>query len=122
MLPAIIRCALMHYQFETIHPFLDGNGRIGRLLIVLMLLESARLDHPLLYLSGFFEANRGEYCERLQGVRERGDIEGWLRFFCLAVRSQADDGVLRAKKLVTLRERYCSRRPGHAALWWPWRR
>lgn len=96
----------MHYQFETIHPFLDGNGRIGRLLIVLLLLSQNCLDHPMLYLSGYFEANRREYYERLQGVRERGEVDEWLRFFCLGVKHQADDAVLRARRLVQLREDY----------------
>ena len=79
-LPPLIQAALMHYQFETIHPFLDGNGRIGRLLINLLLMERDRLAMPLLYLSNYFETHRDAYYERLQGVRERGDIDAWLDF------------------------------------------
>jgi len=102
--PALIRCALMHYQFETIHPFLDGNGRIGRLVIGLLLHQQGRLTTPLLYLSGYLEAHRREYFERLQAVRERGQIQQWLQFFLTAVKRQADDGVDRADKLIRLRE------------------
>jgi Fic family protein len=105
-MPALVRCALMHYQFETIHPFLDGNGRIGRLLINLLLLEEGRLTRPLLYLSGYLESHRSEYYDRLQAVRERGEIEPWIQFFLAAVRNQADDAVTRASALVELREKY----------------
>lgn len=104
--PVLVRCALMHYQFETIHPFLDGNGRIGRLLVGLLLLSEGRLSRPLLYLSGYLEANRDEYYARLQGVRERGDITGWLLFFLRAVAHQSHDAVVRASRLVELRERH----------------
>lgn len=105
-LPVLVRCALGHYQFETIHPFLDGNGRIGRLLISLQLMQERRLTTPLLYLSGYFEDNRKTYYERLQAVREEGDIQSWLQFFCLAVRDQAEDAVARAASLVDLRAHY----------------
>ena len=105
-LPTLIRCALMHYQFETIHPFLDGNGRIGRLLINLLLKEEGRLDHPLLYISGYFEANRKKYYEYLQGVRENGAIEKWISFFLTAVRQQSQEAAQRALQLVQIRERY----------------
>jgi Fic family protein len=105
-LPALIQAALMHYQFETIHPFLDGNGRIGRLLINLLLMERGRLPLPLLYLSYYFETHRDEYYERLQAVRERGDIENWLLFFLRAVEAQAIDAVERSRKLIEIRERY----------------
>jgi Fic family protein len=107
--PVLIRCALMHYQFETIHPFLDGNGRIGRLLIGLMLIKEHRLDEPLLYVSGYLESHRREYYDRLQAVREQGDILSWIRFFCTAVRRSADDAVARATQLVQLRETYLDR-------------
>ncbi|OUZ10502.1 cell filamentation protein Fic [Aeromicrobium sp. PE09-221] len=107
--PVLIRCALMHYQFETIHPFLDGNGRIGRLLINLMLTEEGRLTTPLLYTSGYLEKHRMEYYERLQRVREKGEVQQWLQFFLTAVRRSAEDAVVRSEKLVDLRERYLSR-------------
>lgn len=105
-LPALVRCALMHYQFETIHPFLDGNGRIGRLLVGLMLVSEHRLTRPLLYLSGYLEGNRPEYYERLQAVRERGEVQQWLRFFLRAVAAQSADSTRRASALVSLREKY----------------
>lgn len=104
--PALIQAALMHYQFETIHPFLDGNGRIGRLLINLQLMLRRRLNHPLLYLSTYFETHRSDYYERLQGVRERGDIDAWLLFFLEAVREQAGDAIARSQRLVQVRESY----------------
>ncbi|GAA2979315.1 Fic family protein [Microbacterium terrae] len=107
-LPALVQAALMHYQFETIHPFLDGNGRIGRLLINLLLMERGRLPLPLLYLSHYFETHRDEYYERLQAVREQGDIDGWLTFFLKAVHAQADDAVARSRKLVEIREAFHS--------------
>ncbi|GAB3816587.1 Fic family protein [Micromonospora zhanjiangensis] len=105
-LPLLIRCALMHYQFETIHPFLDGNGRIGRLLIILMLLEQQALSVPLLYLSAYMEDNRKEYYDRLQAVRERGEIQEWLQYFLRAVNTQADEASSRIGQLVDLREKY----------------
>lgn len=105
-LPALIQAALMHYQFETIHPFLDGNGRVGRLLINLLLMERGRLPLPLLYLSSYFENYRQTYYDRLQAVRERGEIDGWLMFFLDAVKSQADDAVTRSRALVRIRETY----------------
>jgi len=104
--PALVRCALMHYQFETIHPFLDGNGRIGRLLIGLLLHQLGRLTTPLLYLLGYLETHRREYYERLQAVPERGEIQQWLQFFLTAVQRQAEDGVDRAGQLVRVREEY----------------
>jgi len=105
-MPALLHAALMHYQFETIHPFLDGNGRIGRLLINLLLMERGRVSQPLLYLSSYFETHRRDYYDRLQGVRERADIDSWLRFFFEAVRAQATDAVNRSRRLVEIRERY----------------
>ncbi len=105
-LPPLIQAALVHYQFETIHPFLDGNGRLGRLLIVFFLIIRDRLPAPLLYLSPYFEARRDTYYAALQAVRERGDIEIWLALFLDAVATQATDAVRRANKLVDLREQY----------------
>mgnify|MGYP000865108530 CR=1 FL=1 len=84
-LPALIKAGLVHAQFETIHPFLDGNGRIGRLLITFLLCQWGILHQPLLYLSLFFKEHRREYYERLQAVRDMGDWEGWLRFFLAGV-------------------------------------
>ena len=105
-LPMLVRCALLHYQFETIHPFLDGNGRLGRLLIVFFLMQQGRLPAPLLYLSSYLEDHRLEYYERLQAVRERGELQEWIQFFLTAVAVQAEDAVERAEQLVDLRERY----------------
>lgn len=105
-LPILIRCALMHYQFETIHPFLDGNGRIGRLLIGFMLINEGRLSSPVLYLSGYLERHRSEYYERLQAVREEGAVNEWLLFFLRAIQVAAEDAVNRASKLVELRESF----------------
>lgn len=105
-LPLLVKCALLHYQFETIHPFLDGNGRLGRLLIVFFLVEQRALPQPLLYLSSYFERNRRDYTERLQAVRERGQIQEWLRFFLAGVEAQAADAVDRAERLADLREKF----------------
>jgi Fic family protein len=105
-LPPLVQSALVHYQFETIHPFLDGNGRIGRLLIVFFLVIRDRLPSPLLYLSPFFEARRQLYYDALQGVRQHGDLDGWLRLFLDGVHTQANDALARAERLSDLRERY----------------
>lgn len=104
--PVLVQNALLHYQFETLHPFLDGNGRLGRLLIVFLLVEHGRLPAPLLYLSAYLERDRSAYYEALQGVRERGDLEPWLELFLTAVHTQAIDAVARAQRIVGLRERY----------------
>jgi Fic family protein len=106
LLPPLVQAALLHYQFETIHPFLDGNGRLGRLLIVFFLVARDRLPEPLLYLSPYFEARRERYYDALQAVRERGDVGSWVGLFLEAVSTQAVDAVLRAERLVDLRERY----------------
>ncbi len=105
-LPPLVQAALIHYQFETIHPFLDGNGRLGRLLIVFFLVDRGRLPAPLLYISPYFESRRTRYYEALQGVRERGDLDAWLALFLDAVETQAVDAVTRAERLTDLRERY----------------
>lgn len=104
--PPLVQAALVHYQFETIHPFLDGNGRLGRLLVVFFLVTRDRLPAPLLYLSPFFESRREQYYAALQGVRERGDLDDWLGLFLDGVRTQAIDAVTRAERLTDLRERY----------------
>ena len=98
-LPPLVQAALMHYQFEAIHPFLDGNGRVGRLLITLFLIERRLLPTPLLYLSAFFDATRREYYERLHAVTERGDWQGWLHYFLNGVARQSEDAVNRAERM-----------------------
>jgi Fic family protein len=105
-LPLLARTALLHYQFETIHPFLDGNGRIGRLLVVLHLVEQGALPAPLLPISTYLETRRDEYYARLQAVRERGEINAWFQYFFVAVAEVAQDAVRRAETLMDLRERY----------------
>ncbi len=105
-LPPLIRAALLHYYFLTVHPFVDGNGRVGRLLVLLFLATEGRLPVPLLYLSSFFENRRRDYYDRLQAVRTRGEIQAWIQFFLTAVEAQANDGVDRAKRLLDLREQY----------------
>lgn len=104
--PVLVQNALLHYQFETLHPFLDGNGRIGRLLCVFLLVERRRLPAPLLYLSAYLERDRARYYEALQRVREQGDPLPWIELFLAAVSSQATDAVVRAQRIVELRERY----------------
>ncbi|RIK02113.1 MAG: cell filamentation protein Fic [Acidobacteria bacterium] len=106
LLSPLVQAALVHYQFETIHPFLDGNGRLGRLLIVFLLIVRDRLPEPLLYLSPYLEARRDAYYGALQGVRERGDLDEWLALFLDGVRTQATDAVARAERLIDLRESY----------------
>lgn len=98
-LPPLVQIALAHHQFETIHPFLDGNGRVGRLLITLFLVERDILPSPLLYLSAFFEATRPEYYRQLQTVRNEGDWQGWLLYFLRGVARQAEDAVQRAERI-----------------------
>ncbi len=98
-LPPLAQAGLLHYQFEAIHPFVDGNGRVGRLLITLFLLERAILPSPLLYLSAFFEATRRDYYERLRGVTEHADWAGWLRYFLNGVARQSEDALGRAERI-----------------------
>ena len=104
-LPPLIRCALVHAQFETIHPFLDGNGRVGRLLITFLLYHAGLLARPLLYLSYFFKANREAYYDRLNRVRFEGDWEGWTRFFLRGVAEVAKEAAETAMKILELRGR-----------------
>jgi Fic family protein len=101
-LPALIRAGLAHVQFETIHPFLDGNGRLGRLLISLLVEHWGLMDKPLLYLSLAFKRHRQEYYQRLAAVRTDGDWEGWSAFFLDCVTEAADDGVHAATRLFRL--------------------
>jgi Fic family protein len=107
-LPVLARIGLIHYQFEAIHPFLDGNGRIGRLLIALLLVLWDLLPHPWLYLSGYFDTNRQAYYERLLGVSERGDWEAWLLLFLEAVARQSDEAAAALDRLEALRKHYVS--------------
>lgn len=100
--PELIQCALMHEQFEAIHPFLDGNGRVGRLLITLFLVERGRLSQPLLYLAAFFEAHRQDYYNALQRVRTDADWPGWLRFFLTGVEEIAREAIGQAGRLLDL--------------------
>lgn len=101
-LPALVRAGLLHVQFETIHPYLDGNGRIGRLLVTLLLEHWQLLTKPLLYLSLFFKRHRDEYYGRLNAVRVDGDWEGWLDFFLHGVATIADEAVASARELFAL--------------------
>ena len=101
-LPPLVRAGLLHVQFETIHPYLDGNGRIGRLLVTLLLEHWKLLTKPLLYLSLFFKRHRGDYYDRLGAVRTGGDWEGWTDFFLDGVATIADEAVISARELFAL--------------------
>jgi Fic family protein len=110
--PDLIQCGLIHEQFEAIHPFLDGNGRVGRLLIVLFLMERGRLSQPLLYISAYIEEHRREYYDVLQAVRSDGDWIGWLRFFLAGVEEISKEAVQHAGRLMSLREQWRERLAG----------
>jgi Fic family protein len=103
-LPLLINCALMHYQFETIHPFLDGNGRLGRLLITFYLYWKGALQYPLLYLSYYLKIHRQEYYDRLNLVRERGDYEQWIIFFLKGIIWTSESALQTIKNLLQLQE------------------
>ena len=105
-LPALVRIALAHVQFETIHPFLDGNGRVGRLLITFLLTESGVLHKPVLYLSHYFRRHRQAYYEHLQAVRDRGAWEEWLQFFLHGVVEVAGEAAETARRIQLLREQH----------------
>jgi Fic family protein len=106
--PLLIRCGLAHAQFETIHPFLDGNGRVGRLLITLMLCEEQALTRPLLYLSVFLKAHRAEYYDRLTAIRSQGHWEQWLKFFLRGISVTARAATRTATDIVAMREQHRS--------------
>lgn len=108
-LPPLLHCAVAHAQFETIHPFLDGNGRVGRLLITFLLCEQKILSRPLLYLSHFLKAHRAEYYDRLTAIRVDGDWEGWLRFFLRGVAEVSASAATTARRILALREESRSR-------------
>ena len=103
--PLLIECGLIHFQFETIHPFLDGNGRIGRLLITFFLCHKEILKKPLLYLSHYFKQNRSEYYDRLMAVREEGDFEAWIKFFLKGVANVAEEACKTSNKIIDLKKK-----------------
>ena len=105
-MPTLIKVGLAHAQFETIHPFLDGNGRTGRLLITFLLCEQNILQRPLLYISYYFKKYRTEYYDCLQAVRDSGNWEGWLKFFLRGVYEVAQEAAATARKIVTLKEEH----------------
>ena len=104
--PALIHCGIAHAQFETIHPFLDGNGRLGRLLITFLLCQQDILKKPLLYLSYYLKANRSEYYDRLMAIRNKGDWEGWLEFFLNGVIEVSYKSALTAKNIMDLQRNH----------------
>jgi cell filamentation protein, protein adenylyltransferase len=108
-LPQLVRIAMIHYQFEAIHPFLDGNGRTGRVLISMLLGEWSILRQPILYLSEFFERHRRAYMNGLLGVSQRGDWTEWVAFFLDAIVEQAYDGARQGRSILALRETYRKR-------------
>lgn len=112
-LPVLVQVGLAHAQFETIHPFLDGNGRIGRLLITFLLVEKGLLRKPLLYLSHYFKQHRAEYYDRLQAIRDTGDREGWLEFFLRGVAEVSEEAAQTAGAILRMRQEYRARITEH---------
>lgn len=105
-MPLLIKCALIHSQFETIHPFIDGNGRIGRLLIIFLLCQQKVLKRPILYLSLYFKKYRQEYYDRLQSVRTSGDWENWIKFFLKGIYEVSQQATDTARAIILLREKH----------------
>jgi Fic family protein len=108
-MPDLIQCAILHEHFEAIHPFLDGNGRIGRLLITLFLKERNRLSKPLLYLSSYIERHKREYYDLLQRIRTDGDWSSWIRYFLVAVRDTARSAIDQSQAILAVRDKYRSK-------------
>ncbi|MEK7274432.1 MAG: Fic family protein [Candidatus Desantisbacteria bacterium] len=106
LLPHLIRIAIAHYQFETLHPFLDGNGRIGRLLITLYLVGKGLLTKPTMYLSAFFEKNKSLYCDNLNRVRTHNDLTQWLKFFMEGIKQTSTSSIETFKSIIKLRQQY----------------
>lgn len=104
-LPSLIKAGLAHVQFETIHPFLDGNGRIGRMLIMLILINEGILYSPVIYPSYYFKKNQNEYYQKLDSVRVNGDFEGWIKFYLQSIYSSCIDSYSRSKDIAQLNER-----------------
>jgi Fic family protein len=104
-LPHLIKIGIAHYQFETIHPFLDGNSRVGRLLIALYLVHKKRLLKPTLYLSAFFEKNRSLYYDNLTAVRINNNLTQWLKFFLEGVRQTAENSIETFRAIIKLRQK-----------------
>lgn len=105
-IPVLVKIGMIHAQFETIHPFLDGNGRVGRLLITFLLCQNEIMIRPVLYLSYFFKLNRSEYYEKLQRVRDYGEWEQWIKFFLRGVAQVSLEATDTARSIVSLRERH----------------
>jgi len=103
--PDLIKIAIAHYQFETIHPFLDGNGRVGRLLIVLYLISKGIIEKPLLYISDFFEKHKGDYYDKLSFVRQKNDLIGWIKFFLDGITSTAEAAAKTLQSIIHLKEK-----------------
>ncbi|MGA2710693.1 MAG: Fic family protein [Steroidobacteraceae bacterium] len=103
--PELLKAALVHYQFETIHPFLDGNGRVGRLMITLYLVSKGILKQPILYLSDFFERNRNHYYDNLMRVREQNDLQQWFKFFLVGVIQTAKSGIVTFDNILKLQKK-----------------